>query len=168
MKKEAEENQGRERVLLRDITLEEIMRPCVSVTADTTEREALELMLQNDLPCIPVVDGNEHLIGCVTDKDILASVLPPYLALISRLSFISETADDWIRYATEAANRPVREVMRAEGQSPVVELEHSEIEAAHKMANEDVSALVVTRGAKVVGTVTRADLCAAIVGLKPG
>lgn len=167
MKQEAEENQERKRTRPRDITLEEVMRPYVSVTPDAAERDALRVMLENNVACLPVVDEEDRLVGCVTDKDILASVLPPYLALMKSLSFVSENTDSWIHYLAEAARRPVREVM-TEGGVSLVELEQSEIEAARKMINEGASTLVVTKDGKAVGIVNRMDLCAAIVGLESG
>ncbi len=170
MKKEAEENQHRKRTRPRDITLEEVMRPYVSVTPDTVERDALKVMLENNVPCLPVVDEEDRVVGCVTDKDILASVLPPYLRLMKSLAFVSENTDNWVHYLVEAAMRPVREVMTKEGLSQeglsLIELEHSDIEAAHKMVNEGASTLVVTKDGKAVGIVNRLDLCAAIVGLE--
>lgn len=165
MKKESEENQDPKRTHPRDITLEEVMRPYVSVTPDTVERDALEVMLENNVPCLPVVDEEDRVVGCVTDKDILASVLPPYLRLMKSLSFVSENTDNWVHYLAEAAMRPVREVM-TKGALSLIELEHSDIEAAHKMVNENASTLVVTKDGKAVGVVNRLDLCAAIVGLE--
>ncbi len=167
MKKKAEENQDRKRTHPRDITLEEIMRPYVSVTPDTVERDALKVMLENNVSCLAVVDEEDRVVGCVTDKDILASLLPPYLTLMRNLSFVLESTDDWVHYLAEAAKRPVGEVM-TEGGLSLIELEHSEIEAACKMANEDVSTLVVTKDGRAVGTVNRLDLCAAIVRLEFG
>ena len=147
----------------RDIRLEEIMHPAVSVTPDATEREVLAILLENNVPGVPVVDAEGCLAGFVTDGHLLASALPKYLAIMEDVSFVSEAGDTWVDYFAEAADRPVSEVMTTEVSR--IKLGTSEIVAAHKMVHDGVSSVVVTRDDKVVGIVNRLDLFAAIVGL---
>jgi CBS domain-containing protein len=148
----------------RDIKLEEIMHPAVSVTPGVSEREALRILLENRLPGIPVVDEDGLLVGFVTDGHLLASALPEYLKVMADVSFISEAGDQWVDYFSESAERPVGEVMSK--QVSQVELGTSEVVAAHKMVHDGVSSVVVTDDAKVVGIVTRLDLYSAIVDLE--
>ena len=148
----------------RDIRLEEIMHPAVSVTPDATEREVLAILLENNVPGVPVVDAEGRLAGFVTDGHLLTSALPKYLAIMEDVSFVSEAGDTWVDYFAEAADKPVREVMTTEVSR--IDLGKSEIVAAHKMVHDGVSSVVVTRDDKVVGIVNRLDLFAAIVGLE--
>ena len=60
----------------RDIKLEEIMHPALSVTPDVSEREELGILLENRLPGVPVVDEQGLLVGFVSDGHLLASALP--------------------------------------------------------------------------------------------
>ena len=139
------------------------MQPAVSVTPDATEREALKVLLENNVPGVPVVDGEGCLVGFVTDGHLLASALPKYLAIMEDISFVSEAGDAWVNYFAEAADRPVSEVMTTEVSR--IKLGTSEIVAAHKMVHEGVSSVVVIDDdGKVVGIVNRLDLFAAIVG----
>lgn len=148
----------------RDIQLEEIMHPAVSVTPDATEREVLAILLENNVPGVPVVDREGRLVGFVTDGHLLSSALPKYLAIMEDVSFVSEAGDDWVHYLADSADRPVSEVMTTEVSR--IDLSKSEIVAAHKMVHDGVSSVVVTDGEdKVVGIVNRLDLFAAIVGL---
>jgi CBS domain-containing protein len=149
----------------RDIKLEEIMHPAVTITPDASEREALKVLLENKIPGVPVVDEDECLVGFVTDGHLLASALPDYLKVIEDVSFISEAGDRWVDYFAAAAERPVGEVMSTKVSS--VEVGTSEVVAAHKMVYEGVSSVVVTDEGKVVGIVNRLDLFAAITGTKP-
>lgn len=138
------------------------MHPAVSVTPDATEREALGILLENNVPGVPVVDGGGRLAGFVTDGHLLASALPKYLAIMEDVSFVSEAGDAWVNYFAEAADRPVSEVMTTEVSR--IKLGTSEIVAAHKMVHDGVSSVVVTdENDKVVGIVNRLDLFAAIV-----
>ena len=95
----------------QDIKLEEIMRPAVTITPDASEREALKVLLENDIPGVPVVDEDELLVGFVTDGHLLASALPEYLKVMADVSFVSEAGDEWVDYFAGSAERPVSEVM---------------------------------------------------------
>ena len=150
----------------KDIKLREIMHPAVTVAPDATEREALEVLLRNNVPGVPVVEGDGTLVGFVTDGHLLASALPRYLSTMDDVSFISEGGDTWVHYFTESADRPVSEVMTREVSR--IDVGKSEIVAAHKMVHDGVSSVVVTEGGRVVGIVNRLDLYAAILGLEEG
>lgn len=139
------------------------MHPAATVTPDATEREALEILLENNVPGVPVVDADGFLVGFVTDGLLLASALPKYLSTMEDVSFISEGGDAWIHYFTESADRPVSDVMTQKVSQ--IDVGKSEIVAAHKMVHDGVSSVVVTEGGKVVGIVNRLDLYAAILGL---
>ena len=146
----------------QDIKLEEIMHPAVTVAPDASEREALKVLLENNVPGLPVVDEEGLLVGFVTDGHLLASAVPKYLATIEDVSFVSEAGDAWFDYFAGSAERPVSEAMTTEVSQ--VELGTSEVVVAHKMVHDGVSSVVVTYNGKVVGIVNRLDLYAAIVG----
>lgn len=150
----------------RDIKLEEIMHPVVTVTPDASEREVMKVLLENNVPGVPVVDEEGLLVGFVSDGHLLASALPDYLKIMEDVSFVSEAGDRWVEYFAESAERPVSEVMTTEVSR--IELEKSEVVAAHKMVHDGVSSVVVTENGRVVGIVNRLDLYAAIVGLEQG
>ena len=147
----------------RDILIEKIMRPPVSVSPDVPAREALKIMRDNNVPGVPVVSPNGKLEGFVTDGHLLESALPQYMKLMESMSFVPAEAAKWVTYLIEAADRPVREVMSREVSQ--VELGRSELAVAHKMVHDGVSSVVVTKDREVVGIVNRLDLYAAIEGI---
>ncbi len=149
----------------RKIKLEKIMHQVETVTPDATEREVLKVLSKHKVPGVPVVDEEGLLVGFVTDGHLLASALPKYLMTMDDVSFISEAGDEWFDYFAGSAERPVREVMATEVSH--VELEASEVVAAHKMVCEGVSSVVITDKGKVVGIINRLDLFAAIIGAQP-
>ena len=146
----------------KDIRLKEIMHECISVDPDAPTRDALNVMLENRIPAVPVVDKEGHLQGVITDALLLDSAVPQYLRFLENLSFVSEEADKWVHYLSEAADKLVREVMSREVSQ--IELGHSEIEAVHRMVHDGVPSVVVTENGKPVGVVNRLDLYGAIVG----
>jgi CBS domain-containing protein len=147
----------------RDIQVEKIMGPPVCLGPDAPAREALKIMRDYNVPGVPVVGANGKLEGFVTDGHLLESALPQYMKLMDSLSFVPESADNWVHYLTEAADKPVREVMSREVSQ--IELGTSELAVAHRMVHDGVSSVVITRDGEVVGIVNRLDLYAAIEGI---
>ena len=145
----------------RDILLKEIMHECISVDPEAPAREALQVMLEHRIPAIPVIDEEGRLEGVITDALLLDSAVPQYLKLMESFTFVSEKADQWIPYMTQAADKPVREVMSREVSQ--IDLGYSEIEAAHRMDHDCVPSAMAIKDAKPLGVVSRLDLSAAIV-----
>ncbi len=147
----------------KDIEIKGIMRPADSVTPDTPAREALKVMLDHHVPGVAVVDEDSMLLGFVTDGQLLETAMPKYIKMMENLTFVPESADTWVHYLTDAADKTVGEIMTEEVSS--VEISMSELAVAHRMVHDGVSSVVITDDGKVVGIVNRVDLYAAIVGL---
>jgi CBS domain-containing protein len=147
----------------RNIRVEDVMRPAVSVTPETPAREVLKILRDNNVPGVPVVGEDGKLEGFVTDGHLMDSALPRYMKMMGNLSFVPDDADEWVHYLTDAADKPVREVMTR--QVSQVPLGRSELAVAHKMVRDGVSSVVITDNGGVVGIVNRLDLYAAIEGI---
>ena len=139
------------------------MRPAVSVTPETPAREVLKILRDNNIPGVPVVGEDGKLEGFVTDGHLMDSALPRYMKMMDNLSFVPENADEWVHYLTDAADKPVREMMTRDVSQ--VPLGRSELAVAHKMVHDGVSSVVITKDGEVVGIVNRLDLYAAIEGI---
>jgi CBS domain-containing protein len=139
------------------------MRPAVSVTPETTAREVLKILRDNNIPGVPVVNESGELEGFVSDGHLMDSAMPRYMKMMGNLSFVPDNADEWVHYLTDAAEKPVREVMTREVSQ--VPLGRSELAVAHRMVHDGVSSVVITDGGRVVGIVNRLDLYAAIEGI---
>jgi hypothetical protein len=82
----------------RHITLEEVMRPAVSVRQDTRAGDALKVMLDNGVPGIPTVNDRGYLVGFIHDAHLLASTLPNFVRFVDNLPHSSEDADGRVHY----------------------------------------------------------------------
>jgi CBS domain-containing protein len=61
--------------LLRTLRVKEVMRePAITISPETTTKEAARLMLEHKIGCLPVVEGHT-LVGIVTETDILRYVV---------------------------------------------------------------------------------------------
>jgi CBS domain-containing protein len=154
-------NVGRRELTGQQITLEDVMRPAISVRHDAPAQEALQVMLDNNVPGVPVVNARGYLVGFVDGGHLLTSALPTSVTVVDSLPGILEGRDSWVRYDRASADRPVEELMSRE--FPWVDIGQSEVVAAHIMARDKVSCVVVTEAGKAVGIVTRTDLFKAII-----
>lgn len=116
-----------------------------------TLRQALELM--DSLGChhLPVTNGDQQLVGILSDRDLRTALNSPYIMRA-----------DW-EDADVAAQLTVRAVMTP---APiVVEPEAEAGEAARLMLDHHISCLPVMRSETIVGIVTRSDLMMAFMQL---
>ena len=49
-------------------------KPVITAKPETTIDQAMELLIQNNIGCLPVVEGSGRLVGIVTDKDIFKKI----------------------------------------------------------------------------------------------
>ncbi|WP_457591081.1 CBS domain-containing protein [Geoglobus sp.] len=78
-----------------EVTVEEIMNyPLITVTPETSAREAGRIMLRKGIRRLPVVNG-DALVGIVTDTDLLSySIdLGEYMGLIREETYIREDVE---------------------------------------------------------------------------
>jgi len=107
----------------------------VTVEAEVTVREAVELMNRNEIGCLVVVDKEEKPVGIITERDLLKRVL---------------------------ANRkdPVRTKVKDIMSKPLVTgTPHMDIEAAVRLMFEHkIKKLPIVENSQLVGLVTLTDL----------
>jgi CBS domain-containing protein len=114
---------------------------------DAPVREAAERMAGEDVGALPVCDTGGHLIGMVTDRDIVVKVIAKGGDLGS--AKVSELTGDQPEVVTVGADDSVEEALRT-------------------MADHQVRRLPVIDGDEMVGVVAQADLAKACPPEKAG
>jgi CBS-domain-containing membrane protein len=139
--------------------------PTVSPEADA--RAAIELLAQTDMGAIPVVDEDRHVVGIVSESDLILSDeesdlhLPHYLNIMGGVVFIGSMKGFEERLNKAFATK-VSELMTAD---PVVARTDDAAETVAKtIADKHHNHLPVVDGeGRLAGLVTRADALAALV-----
>jgi CBS domain-containing protein len=139
--------------------------PAVSPDADA--RNAIELLARTDKGAIPVVDEERHVVGIVSESDLILSEeesdlhLPHYLNIMGGIVFVGSMKGFEKRLEKAFATK-VSELMTAD---PVVVRSDDDAEAVAKtIAGEHHNHLPVVDGdGRLAGLVTRADALAALV-----
>ena len=73
----------------QQITLEDVMSRAISVRHDAPAQEALQVMLDNNVPGVPVVNTRGYLVGFVDDGHLLTSALPTSVTVAHNLPGVS-------------------------------------------------------------------------------
>jgi CBS domain-containing protein len=138
-------------------------RSVITVTPETTIVEAAKTMLQRHVSGLPVVDAAGKLVGIISEGDFLhRGEIGTQRERGRFLRFIlgaGRTATDFVH----EHGRRVAEIMTPE---PLTITEDTPLaEIVQLMERRNVKRLPVTRGDKVVGIVSRANLLQAVASL---
>jgi CBS domain-containing protein len=140
----------------------EVMTPNpITVTPSTPLRQAIELLAQHRISGLPVVDGQQKIVGVISDTDLMWQEsgvdTPPYIMLLDSIIYLQNPA----RYEKEvhkALGQTVGEVM---SDNPITITPSQTLrEAAHLMNEKKVRRLPVLEPdtEKLVGILTQGDI----------
>ena len=128
-------------------TAREIMTPTAEwVEADATVADVARKLAQEDIGALPVCNGSGHLLGMVTDRDLVVKVL-------------AQGRDARSVKVGDLADQP--EVVTIGADDPAEE-------AIDTMKRYGVRRLPVIDGDKLVGMVSQADIARALPDAKVG
>lgn len=142
-------------------------REPVSVGVDDDVEAAIRLMREHELPGLPVVDGEDRVVGIVTDSDLVIRDekadlhLPHFLNLMGGVIFLEPVKHFEDRLRKAFATR-VSDLMTAD---PITVKPDDPAERAAKLiASERHNRLpVVDDSGHLAGVVTRVDVLAALL-----
>jgi len=124
-------------------TIEFLRAHVITVPPSATVREMVDLLDLYQVLVLPVVDEDNRLLGAIYEDEIVAAVLCAGSS------------------GTEMGSRTASELM--ESQTIFVD-ELDEIDVAlERMSKSGRTRLPVTSGGKVVGTISRVDICQALL-----
>lgn len=127
-----------------------------AVGQDATLKQVAEAMVDRGVSGIPVVNAERHVLGVVSEADLIAKEAsrPESAGILGR--FLGAKVDDHTFPGTTSG-----EIMTCP--AVTIEPEDSVPETACMMIEEDVNRLPVVRDGRLVGIVSRADLVRAFL-----
>ena len=139
-------------------------REVVSVSAQSTVREAARVVVRRHVGTLPVVDEQGVLIGVVSIKELLKVFMPDFVTLLDSIDFVHDFgALEALqpKDVAEATHLTMRDLM----QPPVsVEQTCGLLRAFAAMLKHDIRDLpVVDNGGRLVGIASRVDIAAAFL-----
>lgn len=149
---------------MEQLTARDIMKTdVVTIDPEATVRELADLLAETKVSGVPVVDGEMHVVGVVTEGDIILQDaelhFPHYIQFLDGVIYLESVRRFEERFR-KAFGAQVRDIMSTE--LITVGPDTSLREVATLMADEDVNRVPVVDAGRLVGIVTRADLVRAI------
>lgn len=124
--------------------------PAVTVSPETTVREAAAIMAARGFSALPVVGEDDQLVGVVSEADLLSRRFPP------DIRFRSGPDDGVLRNP----GRTVAEVMNTRVSAFPAGADVADL--AEEMLTRRLRSVPIVAGSRVVGVVTRRDLIAIV------
>jgi len=136
-------------------------RDVVTVTEQTTVGDVARLMGDHHISALPVLDEAGGLAGIVSEGDLIRELLPRYTELFEeeRYRIDAEYAE---QRAATLSRRPVAEIM-TRGVVTITE-DAPLLKGAALLQLKRIKRLVVVQGNRIVGLLSRRDICGALLG----
>jgi len=144
-------------------------RDVVSVGRATNMAEIVDVLNKREISGVPVVDGDEKLLGVVTHEELMGIFIPHYFSMFDDLAFLDdlETIEAQTMSEIEPTLFLAEDLMVAE--PTTVKPDTSIMKAAALLLNRRLILLpVVDEDGRVVGVLNRGDVSRAFTGSRPG
>ena len=147
-------------MLAKDI----MTRDVITVSPEDKVEEVARLLVENKISGIPVVDEENHVVGIITEKDLMVKAselkVPFYVTLFDSIIFLENPMrfnNDLKKYT---ASR-VKDVMNTKIQAVEEDTPVSKI--VEIMQGRGINRVPVLRNGKLVGIITRNDILKSLV-----
>lgn len=139
-------------------------RDVITVSPEENVNQVMQLLLDNKISGVPVVDEESHLLGIVTEKDLMIKAkelkVPFYLTVFDSIIYLENPNKFKEEMKKYTANR-VKDVMTtkvitAEEDTPISDI-------VELFTDHNINRVPVVRRRKVIGIVTRNDVLKALV-----
>ena len=140
--------------------IDEVLRDVEPLRGEATVREALALLVDSDLPALPVVSDNGRLCGIFGEREFLEALFPGYLKELPSAFFVPESLNEALEKRSVCAAETVRKHMNAEHVD--VGTDASDLQVAEVFLHHRVLIVPVVDDGRVRGVVRRSDFFRAL------
>ena len=142
--------------------LDQVVQPAPTVRTDVPVAEALRVLIDSDLPAIPVVDDRDRLCGIFGEREFLEALFPGYLKELGSAFFVPQGLNEALEERSVCAAEPVGKHMNTEHVD--VGTDASDLQVAEVFLHHRVLIVPVTEGGFVRGVVRRSAFFKALAG----
>jgi len=123
---------------------------------------AAEIVALSGVSDLMVVDDDDNFRGVLSEGDILRTALPDIDEILDEGGTLDNAFEIFMRKGEELSNFPITPLIIEE--PIIVDPEDHVAKVATVLLNRQIRLLPVVKEGKLVGTISRADVCRAIVG----
>lgn len=132
------------------------------IRQDSDIRHAAEIVALSGVSDLMVVDDEDTFIGVLSEGDILRTALPDIDEILDEGGTLEDAFQIFLDKGKQLAELPIAPLIIHE---PIVlDPENHVAQAATILVDKQIRLLPVVQDSKLVGTISRADVCRAVVG----
>ena len=136
-------------------------KPAV-IAVQSTFADAARRVAETQVSDLMVIDAQGALVGVLSEGDLIRATLPNYDELMRDGTSLGGAWKVFLEKGKEVARREIGQIVI---KTPITFQPTDElIKAASAMVNKQIRVLPVVDGGKLVGTISRGDLCNAVIG----
>jgi CBS domain-containing protein len=126
-------------------------------------RDAAEIVAASGVGDLMVLDEAGSFVGVLSEGDILRNALPDFDEILAAGGTLYSAYQHFVRKSRELSDRPITPLVIVD--PLVMDPTDHVAEAATLMIERQIRRLPVVEDGRLVGTVSRANICQAVVGL---
>lgn len=132
------------------------------IRQDSDIRHAAEIVALSGVSDLMVVDDEDTFIGVLSEGDILRTALPDIDEILDEGGTLEDAFQIFLDKGKQLSELPIAPLIIRE---PIVlDPENHVAQAATILVDKHIRLLPVVQDSKLVGTISRADVCRAVVG----
>ena len=137
-----------------------VIREAPLLRSDQTVAEAVRILVDVELPALPVTDEEDRLAGIFGEREFISALFPAYLGELKYAGFVPASIDDLIKKRTECATETVEQHMNTE--KVAAGPDASDVQLAETFLHHRVLIIPVVDDSVVRGVITRSDFFSAV------
>ena len=146
------------------VLIADIMNPHpVLIRADADLHEAAEIVGYTGVSDLMVIGRYRRFAGVLSQGDILRAAMPQTKDILAEGGTLETAYELFLARGSTLSGRPIEPLVITEPM--VVRPGHHVARAATVLLHRQIQLLPVVDGERLAGTVSRADICRAVVGL---
>jgi CBS domain-containing protein len=134
----------------------------VRIRSNATLQQAVEMVALSGASDLMVVDQDGDFVGVLSEGDILRAALPDIDEILAAGGSLDDAFQLFLRKGTNLSDLPVMPLVIQEPLT--VDPDDHVAKAATLLVNRQIRRLPVLKDHRLVGTISRAEICQAIVG----
>ena len=134
----------------------------VRIPHDANMYRAAEIVALSRVSDLMVVGEDDKFIGVLSEGDILRAALPDMEEIVAEGGSLDTAFDIFLKKGRDLSKLPILPFVITEPM--VVDPEDHDAKAASAMIDLNIRVLPVIKDGRLVGSISRADVCQAVVG----
>jgi CBS domain-containing protein len=138
--------------------IKDTMNPkAVRLTLGSSMKLAAEMVSVTQSSDLMIVDEMGNFIGVLSEGDLIRAVIPDLSEVLSAGGSLDDACRFFLKNGVDLATQPINSLVIKN--AIIVDPEDELLKAAVVMADKQIRRLPVVSDGKLVGTVSRADIC---------